>query len=457
MRLLLLVVVAGGCRFGFERQSNGDGGGDDGVMVDVQPPATFVPNWRNGTRVRAIVYRAVDGGDPQWFNWRDTQLDVDCYPGKAADGVERCVPQVASAATFFADSSCTQRLIHVPANYCNRRIKYGAQIAGGQYHLFPLGNLYLGTTYDIRTGCTPTTVTNGQLYTAGAEEDPAVFEMVTYHTEMIGDFRRTFQGFTDGASLEIGAINFNIGSCYPLDRGLGPSHCRPQFTGVSVFSDAGCTQPVFLADDATYFGVYEAKVCNPGYELYQRTADVTQPTYWEQTPSGCVMQTTPSDKRLLQALPTTNPYPTGTIVPGPDRGRLGTLYWVGPDGAAMIMRAWDQQLGRTCRPFVASDNKMRCLPQASPRETVHTTADCSAAPRSLAIDCFPTAAAIDGPTYSSCEDNPWPISTLAKVTATPRIASGTSCVSQSTPAYDPSVSAGALSPTMFPELTFTVD
>jgi hypothetical protein len=454
---LLLVVVAGGCRFGFEQhEPNGDGG-RDGVMVDVQPPSTFVPNWHNGTRIRAIVYRAVDGGDPHWFNWRDTKLDMDCYPAMAADGAERCVPQIANAATFYADVACTQRLIHVPANLCNRNIKYGSAIITGQYHVFPLGAPYTGTTYDIRTGCMPTTVTTGQLYTAGAESDPAIFEPVNYHTEIVGDFSRTFQGFPDGAALEIGNLNFNIGSCYMPDRALGPSRCASQFTGSKVFIDAGCTQAAFLADDAMYFGVYEPKVCAPSYELYQRTADVTQATYWEQTPSGCTMQTTPVDKRLVQALPMANPYPIGTIIPGPDRGRIGTLYWVGPDGAAMVVRAWDQQLQRTCRPFVAGDNKMRCLPDSSPRKAVHLSSDCSDSSQLLAVDCFPTAAAIDGPTYTSCEDPPWPVANLAKVTDTPRVASGTSCVAQSTPAFDPSVPAGTLSPSMFPELTFTVD
>src|SRR3954463_11488264 len=98
---VLFVVVLGACRINFgdhpDAQTNGD------TLVDVQPPATFVPNWKSGTRIRAITYSALDGGDPHWFTWRDTQLDTDCDGSVAADGIERCLPLTANAGSYYAD------------------------------------------------------------------------------------------------------------------------------------------------------------------------------------------------------------------------------------------------------------------------------------------------------------------------------------------------------------------
>ncbi|HUS26985.1 MAG TPA: hypothetical protein VMZ53_00695 [Kofleriaceae bacterium] len=459
MRRVLLVVVVGACRFNFDNQSaTGDAG--DAPMVDVLPPADFVPNWQNGSRIRAIVFRAVEGGDPHWFNWRDTQLDSDCYFGIGADGVERCLPYFASAETFYSDAACTQPLIYVANNACDRHIKYADDIVGSRHHIYPINGIYVGQAYDIRTGCSPATTPGGTLYNAGAEVNPTMFEPVIYHTEIVGDFERTFQGFSDGAAIEIGNLNFNIGSCYPYGGFLGSSRCSQsvQFIAEPVYTDAACTQRAYLAQTSTtYFSVRAAEVCGASYSLYVTTADVTQASYFRRTPSGCQMTTTPAGSVLLQGSPTTNPYPTGTNIVGPDRGRLGTLYWVGPDGSAMILGTWDQQLDRPCRPFVAADGKMRCLPSATPRSLAWANASCSNTQDNLAVECFPGIAPLDGPSYRSCEDTPWSVRTLAKVTDTPSIANEAACVSLSTPAYDPAVPVATLSPSMFPELTFTVE
>jgi hypothetical protein len=454
--LLVTLVLVGGCRFRFDDRADGDGG-NDGVMVDVQPPASLVPNWTSGTRIRAIVASAVDGGDRFWFNWRDTQLDTDCYAGTAGDGAERCLPIFADASTFYSDAGCTQPLVYVRNNLCNRDIKYGQAIIASRYHIYPVGAPYTGQAYDIRTGCMPASGVSA-LYQAGAEVSPAIFETVSYTSQMVGGFSRTYQGYADGAALEIGNLNFNIGSCYPSPGHLGTSQCRPQFVATAVYTDAGCTQRAYLYElDVSYFGVLDPGVCSDSYTLYKKTADVTQPNYWEQTPSGCQMQTTPLSTYLLAGLPTTNPYPTGTIVPGPDRGRLGTLYWIGPDGSAMILATWDQQQHRPCRPFVADDGKMRCLPTRSPRVDAYPNATCSSATKTLTVECYPDIMPVDGPTYSSCEDQAWTVENLAKTTDTPSVANEATCVPQSTPAYDPTVSAGTLPASMFPELTFTVE
>ena len=457
MRAVLLVVVLGACRFNFGDHTDAGTNGD--VLVDVQPPATFVPDWRSGTRIRAIVYRAVEGGDPHWFNWRDTLLDTDCYPAVTSDGVERCIPQFATSDTYYADAGCTVPLTFVRDNQCGRDIKYGASIVSGQYHIFPLGSVYSGSAYDVRVGCTLQTASGGTLYTTGTEEAPSMFEPVVYTNEAVGDYIRPYQGFGDGAALEIGSLSFNAGSCDEPAEALGPLHCRPSILRATpVYLDAGCTQRAYLTGDYTHFYVKDPTACNADFTFYQRTADLTAANYFVKSLAGCNSQVTPASMKLLDGLPTQNPFPSGTVVPGPDRGRLGTLYWVGPDGLGIVQDySWDQQLHRRCRPFVGGDGKMRCLPTPSTTDNLYTSASCSGAPRSLAKECFPGVEPVDGPGYSSCEDSPWDVATLAKVTDTPAFDVEGTCSPLTTPVYDPTVRAVSLAPSTFAELTFTVE
>jgi hypothetical protein len=65
--------------------------------------------YENGTRLRARNVVGADGSK-QFLRWHDTQLDADCFFGKASDGSTRCLPSPVGAATvstFFADAACT--------------------------------------------------------------------------------------------------------------------------------------------------------------------------------------------------------------------------------------------------------------------------------------------------------------------------------------------------------------
>ena len=460
MKFALLVALAGCGRLHFGEAAADSRTGDgvtDTLVTDAAPPP-FQPWWTSGTRFRARLWTVGDGGDPILAGWRDTQLDTDCISNTAGDGVERCMPSHTSAALYYADSGCTQRLAYVRSSPCGHDLYAYFQDATSQYHALPIGAAYSGMVY-ANPGCALTsTPSGGQLYVTGAEVAPAMFASTHYSSRLVGSYTHEFRGFGDGSEEDLDVLAFNNGPCQP-DGGVasGVTHCKPVSDPVlaAVYSDAGCTQRAYYsaagAVPSPEFVVDGTALCGPTYGVYQVTAPLAQAQYWTLSPQGCAMQTTGAGT-LFTAIEH-DPYPTGTVGSDVRRGRLGVLYWTASDGIGMRLATWDHDLARSCYPFIASDGVFRCLPRQPKPVTAFANATCGGATQTIYGDCYGVAP-LDGPSYTSCEDGAYTVRSIAPLAATSYDDEAT-CTSLGA-AYD-STGGSELAPAMFAALAEVIE
>src|SRR5262249_22739877 len=150
-----------------------------------------------------------------------------------------------------------------------------------------------------------------------------------------------------------------------------------------------------------------------------------------------------------------DPFPHGTVSVGPNRGRLGTLYWTADDGIAIGIGTWDHELGVECLPFVGKDGVFRCLPRRPKQVTAYLDATCSGSSLAVSAACD-GAAPMYGTDYTSCADSGEVDSMTVVGTSAHAEISGT-CTDLPAPGGVYSVGSGSLPPTMFPELAEVVE
>jgi hypothetical protein len=154
-----------------------------------------------------------------------------------------------------------------------------------------------------------------------------------------------------------------------------------------------------------------------------------------------------------------DPAPVGTVTRGPDRGRIGTFYWTGPDNVAIPLGHFDQLLGLPCTPFNAGDGVLRCVPSLALSETASQNASCAGSVSTVYGACF-GAPPVDGPDYSSCTDGPYHIHALPQTFSAASLFDDGSCVSIPLPGgtgYDASVLGAEVPPATFPALNEMVE
>lgn len=460
MKFALLVALAACGRLGFgDMPGDGNNAGSDGGGIDAMVPP-FQPYWTSGTRFRARLWVVGDGSDPIFENWRDTQLDTDCQSSTAADGADRCLPAHVRADQYYADSGCTQRLAWGYASPCGHDAYAFFPDVSNAYHEVPIGAVYSGPVYTPNP-CTLASApsTRGPLYSTGAEVPPTTFAATHYSNKVVGNYTHFFAGFGDGSSLDLGFLGVGNGSCHP-DGGIrtGTARCMPNGDAVlvPVYSDSGCMQRAYYSASGAMpseFVVDNTALCGPAYDVYQVTANVTAASYWTLDPTnGCAMQTTGTGTLFTATL--NDPYPTGTVAPGPRRGRLGKLYWTGDDGVQIELSVWDEDLGRSCNPFIAQDGAFRCLPKEGKPVTAIPDATCSGTTSTVVGNCY----AIDpvaGPSYQSCDDGPFTVHTILPLLAASYDDEAT-CTSLGG-AYDENTETGTLPASMFAPLTEMIE
>jgi hypothetical protein len=458
-RALVLIVLAACGRVGFDARTPPQ----DGAISDGDAAVTaYVPPWQSGSRLRARLL--VGDGDPIFYGWHDTQLASDCQPAIAADGQERCLPFRARADTMFSDPACTQPLALVYKATCGHDTYAFAQTA--QTHEYPIGALYTGTAYSNQAGCTASAPpANTELHVIGGEALPSLFVASNYDQRMVGSFMHSFNVFADGASQDIGILNIPDGPCRPTATALGPSRCRANALQAQIaYTDASCTQQVLLwvrqvydPPTASQLIVLTPDACNTSYQLYQTIAQVTPATYYQQTVAGCTGTTTASNTILYTATAISDPFPVGTVIRGPRRGRIGTLYWRGPDDVDVEVGKFDQDLGNPCVPFNGADGVLRCLPAAPSSETAYPNGTCAGTTTAVYASCF-GATPVNGPTYTSCIDG-WRVHGFATQYESASLDFDGTCTPLSLPG---GTAVGAplgseLPPSMFPPLTEMVE
>jgi hypothetical protein len=459
----MLLLAVGACgRFGFgehtpisDGNGHGDGDGSDSTTIDA-PAAPFVPPWKSGTRIRARVLTVGDGSDPIWYGWHDLVTGTDCQSAVSADGLERCMPAHALADQYFSDASCTTGLGWTHG-LCNHD-SYGYSSVGVVIHVFPFASVFTGQAYTVNGGCVPATPSSGQLYSLGAEEPAATFAITHYTQRPVGMYTHLFLNFGDGSEKDLGALSFSQASCTPTSgMASGTTPCKPagEPVLVPVYLDSGCTQRGYYSaagDIPTEFTVNTTALCGVAFDVYEVSANVTVGQYWTLGPGGCTMQATGAG--TLFTASAADPYPHGLVGTGERRGRIGYLNWTTSDGVAMPLAEWDFQLGHTCRPFVAEDGVVRCLPRTPKEIMANTDAACTSSLATVAADCY-GAAPVDGVGYASCDDGPVAMHTLSTVPATYYDNEAT-CTSLGS-AYDTTTSTGTIPPSTFAALTEMIE
>lgn len=459
---MLLVVAACG-RVGFDAH----GPASDGAIVDGAGsgvPATFVPPWHSGPRMRARLL--IGGGDPIFYGWHDAQLATDCQPAIASDGMERCMPLSARADLYFSDAGCTQPLAARYVGNCGHD-SY-AYVDSGGVHEYPIGAAYAGTVYDGPSGCVPTTPPASiEVHVLGAEVAPSTFVTSTYHHQTVGAYDHSFNDFSDGTTIDIGLLSVDNIACTPTASQLGQVRCQAGAKiGVPAYSDAGCTQPILVWNRTQYdppstsmLAVFGPQVCESSYSLYTVIADVTAAQYYEKVNGSCTLLASTSGTRLYTVQPLADPSPVGTVERGPNRGRIGTFYWVGPDNVAIPTGNFDQQSGLPCTPFNATDGKLRCLPSAETGTSGNENATCSGTAQVILGQCY-GAPPVDGPTYTSCTDTGWPVHVLTTTVSSASLSFDGTCVQIDLPGgvgYQRGVTGSEIDPTTFPALTEMIE
>lgn len=287
----------------------------------------------------------------------------------------------------------------------------------------------------------------------------------SYQNRQVGSFLHTFRKWPDGSEYDDNIFATGTGPCAP-NGGVasGTTECLPTSDQalLPVYTDAGCTQRAFLWSGSGIspvtngeFIVMKPTLCGHPFDYYKTGSDVTGASYYRLSLGTCTSNTTPTNAHLFAGVPTATPYPSGTVAPGPVRGRLGYLYWTGSDGIAIPVAYWDHQLGRSCWPFLASDGIFRCLPRRPLLVDGFPNATCSNATTQIAGNCYGDVP-VNSPSYPSCDDQ-W-----GNVTEMPALPTGsyldeTVCAPYSGTSYLVGGNNGTLAPSTFEQLTEAIE
>lgn len=107
---------------------------------------------QSGSRIKLVTTTSTDGAR-EFSGFRDTQLGIDCYFGRAVDGALRCLPrQMGYVFPYYADAACTQQLL--VASGCETPL-YATAAGTCSASYYQVGAPYTGTMYyKSNTMCT---------------------------------------------------------------------------------------------------------------------------------------------------------------------------------------------------------------------------------------------------------------------------------------------------------------
>ncbi len=146
---------------------------------------------KGGTRLKVRYFVGGDGSE-QAIGFFDTVRRENCTFAVAADGVVRCLPDVAARfSTFghsYADAACTQELSVVasgcPVKYTTKAVAQPNACGPGGTRIFPLGAKVTGQVYEDDplggSQCRRGTLSpRSDYYVMGAEIPPSTFQNAT--------------------------------------------------------------------------------------------------------------------------------------------------------------------------------------------------------------------------------------------------------------------------------------
>ncbi|HRG99405.1 MAG TPA: hypothetical protein PLR99_24330 [Polyangiaceae bacterium] len=230
------------------------------VAVGCSSAATDPPGpgagglYRGGTRLKVRVMTA-DGDAKAFQGLHDATLDVDCLPGKAADGSLRCIPSGGLVA--YSDAQCTQPVVVKGGAGCGTVSKFAAaQPKGGcgEVEVYEVGADVPGTA--AFTGgpgkCFPLPAANVPGLAAATRVDPSRLAAFTEADVAAGPVTLKVVNSADGASVVLGTTITATGEACtarpPLNEPQGAPACFPHGSSADrdagAFADAACATPV---------------------------------------------------------------------------------------------------------------------------------------------------------------------------------------------------------------------
>ncbi len=165
------------------------------ASTSATPPAASVPPGhaaaqKSGARLRARYIAGADGSR-QFVGWWDSERKEECAFAKAEDGTLRCLP-TSYPTTYFADASCTKRVLFVDEKVCTP--KYAAlatpiasdcgQLYGSR--IFRVGEVVPkpeALYTESASGCTPMPIGTGYKVHALTIVPPAAFVGASEETD----------------------------------------------------------------------------------------------------------------------------------------------------------------------------------------------------------------------------------------------------------------------------------
>ncbi len=386
---------------------DGDAGKTDSGVPDGGPaPGPEVVESQSGERLRRVIVEAA--GLERLVGWYDSELEVECSPAMATDGVLRCLPEAADAAVVFADPECSVRVASI-SEACGSEPRYGivaTPTCPPAHEVFDLGrpleanarvytNLF-GSCRALDEGAAEGLVELGSEPIA-----PSTFVAFSLReVDTDGRLRRLAMESEDGARAfhswldserdepcEPGTTEDSTLRCVPALRGTGPTY----------FTDETCTTSAALASapascPAGYYFEAVGDVCEGAWRISALGDAVAAPSGLHQrTGSEGACLTLPAssaaafydaervDPELFEALN----FETAVGV-----DPLGRVIATDATGKAAEAGLVDMERDTVCAMAPTEDGVFRCLPPArGTPQGVFLDASCTEFRRVVASPC----------------------------------------------------------------------
>lgn len=364
--LRALVLLAGACgRIGFADHADASG----------PLPAAPAP-YASGTRLRA-EYWEVDGAR-LFATWFDTELGEPCLVTTAADGVSRCLPNVAEINVEFSDPTCTTPLalgaFPIDETDCPSGHAYAYRKTGDVTRVFHVGPAFTGAVYQASGSCT---AVSGSPYTfldVGAEVPASAFVAIHEESTPAGDLAYVEQVGDDGSRLLLNKFDGARLARISHDQVL----VVPDVPSAAVgFADASCAVPAVFVDGTASGRVLIERthdLCTDAYD--DATIGAEQATYYQLESGACTAATLPSNFHVYALLART---PLVPIATGAFESDGGFAHWRFDQGQTLPIGFYDPARGDECAPIALVTGHARvCAPIWDGAPSIYSDAGCTA-------------------------------------------------------------------------------
>jgi hypothetical protein len=201
------------------------------------------PDYRSGTRLRAMIYKTSDG-DKLWHHWYDSQLKIPCAMQLGADGQMRCLPN--EYASQFSDDQCKTPVLAVGPTCATPAYAIQTNDCDGAT-LYKVGDKTTPARIYLRSGTTCMDAGapgEGSLYALTPLPASTAVAAKEVHDARGSDLMETYLEAEDGALQPVSAYDpARKSDCAPgavADR-CTPSNVAYVSSAVQYWADMGCS------------------------------------------------------------------------------------------------------------------------------------------------------------------------------------------------------------------------